>query len=152
MDDGSILAVGAITFGEGHATAGGLRASQRQYANVATMAAKVRAGEDEYGVWVAGEVLDSFRDRAFDLLLSPLSGHWEPDHGVRQLEMIAAHVVVVPGYAVPHALVASFGDDGAVDAVQMSGPWSPPAPEFDSDPRLAFAQRAAKAALAARAR
>jgi hypothetical protein len=123
LEDGSVLPVGAITFGEGHRAAGGLRASQKLYADVATMAAKVVAGEDKYGVWVAGEVLDAFLDRADDLLLSPLSGHWEPDGDVGgALEMLAAHVVVTPGFKVPR-LVASIGENGEIDCLVASGPF-----------------------------
>lgn len=148
LTDGSVMAVGAITFGDGHRSAGGLRASQKLYADVATMAAKVRAGEDEFGVWVAGEVLDEFRDRADDLLLSPLSGHWEPDLDVNgNLEMLAAHVVVVPGFKVPR-LVASIGPDGEVEAFQASGPWAE-SKTTDDDPIVAavLADRKAQRAL-----
>lgn len=121
MDDGSIMAVGAITFGDGHRTAGGLIPSQRLYAEVATIAAKVTCGEDEFGIWVSGEVVDAFRDRAYDLLLSPLSGHWEPDGDFNgALEMLAAHVVVAPGFMVPR-LIASVGADGEYIAVQFAG-------------------------------
>lgn len=121
MDDGSIQRVGAITFGDGHRTAGGLIPSQRLYADVASVAAKVTVGEDEFGIWVSGEVVDEFRDRAYDLLLSPLSGHWEPDGDVGgQLEMLAAHVVVAPGFKVPR-LIASVGPDGEYLAVQFAG-------------------------------
>ena len=120
LDDGSILPVGMITFGEGHRAHGGLKAAQAAYANIATGAAKVRVGEDEFGVWCAGEVLDQFADRADDLLLSPLSGHWEPDLDQGgALTLIAAHVVVSPGFHVPR-LVASYDAEGELEAVQFT--------------------------------
>lgn len=127
LEDGSIMPVGALSFGEGHHAAGGLRASQKLYADVATIAAKVRAGEDRFGVWIAGEVIDAFADRADDLLLSPISGHWEPDLNQRgaPLEMLAAHVVVTAGFSVPRprSLVASVDDDGEILAMRVYGPW-----------------------------
>lgn len=123
MDDGSILAVGAITYGEGHESRGGLLASQRHYNDVATMAAKVVASEDEWGVWVAGEVLDSHREMAYDILLSPMSGHWEPDaDNENYLEMLAAHIVVTPGYNV-RRIVASFDESGNATAIIVPSPW-----------------------------
>lgn len=122
LGDDEFIPVGMITFGQGHSTAGSLRASQAQYANIATGAAKVVVGEDQWGVWVSGEVLEEFAPRAYDLLLSPLSGHWEPDlDRGGKLTLIAAHVVVSPGYHVPR-VAASFTEDGEVDLVMTSGP------------------------------
>lgn len=113
MDDGSIMSVGAITFGDGHVSRGGLEASRKHYDDVATVAAKVVAVDDDWGTWVTGEVLDSVADRAYDLLLAPLSGHWEPDADNRnRLEMLAAHIVVTPGYRPAARIVAAFGEDG----------------------------------------
>lgn len=124
LADGSIQAVGVITFGEGHFAGGSLRASMANYANMATAAAKVSMGEDEWGVWVAGEVLDAFADKADDLLLSPLSGHWEPDQDRGgALTIIAAHVVVAPGFHVPR-LVATMGADGMVESALIAGPFT----------------------------
>ncbi len=124
LADGQILPVGVITFGEGHFAGGSLKASMANYANMATAAAKVNVGEDEFGIWVAGEVLGQFADRADDLLLSPLSGHWEPDlDRGGALTLIAAHVVVAQGFNVPR-LVASLGADGEVDMVLISGPFT----------------------------
>lgn len=122
LTDGSVIDVGALTFGEGHQAHGGLKASMAAYANVATIAAKGVVGEDEFGVWFSGEVVDAFRDHAYDLLLSPPSGHWEPDMDVGgALRMIAAHVVVTPGFHT-RSLVASYDADGAVEALEISGP------------------------------
>ncbi len=123
LGDGEVLPVGMLTFGEGHFAGGSLRASMANYANLATGAAKVNVGEDEFGVWVAGEVLAAFRDRADDLLLSPLSGHWEPDlDRGGALTLIAAHVVVTPGFHVPR-LVATMGAEGVLDMAIVAGPF-----------------------------
>ncbi len=125
LDDGSIIPVGAITYGYGHESRGGLMASQDHYNNVATMAAKVVASEDEWGVWVCGEVLESHREQAYDLLLSPMSGHWEPDaDNDHHLEMLAAHIVVTPGYNVQgRRIVASFDDNGDATHLIVPSPW-----------------------------
>lgn len=117
---GEFLSVGVLTYGSGHVAKGGLRASQENYANVATQAAKVVAGEDKFGVWVSGEVLDAARDSAHDILDSPLSGHWEPDaDAVGNLELIAAHIVNVPGFAV-RPIIASFGDGATLDGLTLT--------------------------------
>lgn len=119
LEDGSVMPVGAITLGPGHVSRGNLVASRQHYADVSTMAAKVRAGDDKYGTWIAGRVLDSVSDHADDLLLSPLSGHWEPDPDQGgALEMIAAHVVVTPGFYPgdrPVPLVAAHETEGDSD-------------------------------------
>lgn len=128
LEDGTILPVGALTFGEGHRAHGGLKASQAAYADIGTVAAKVRAGEDAYGVWVAGEVTSEYADRADDLLLSPLSGHWEPDLDIGgHLEMIAAHIVVTPGYAV-RRIVATI-EDGSATSLIITEPRLRPQPD-----------------------
>jgi hypothetical protein len=120
MDDGDTLAVGALTFGDGHVSRGGLEASRAHYDNVATVAAKVTAGRDQWGDWVSGEVVDAYRANAYDLLLSPLSGHWEPDSdNHNHLEMLAAHIVVTPGYSVPR-IVASFDADENVTSIILT--------------------------------
>lgn len=120
MDDGSIMAVGALTFGDGHVSRGGLEASRKHYDDVATVAAKVTAGRDQYGDWISGEVVDAYRAQAYDLLLSPLSGHWEPDaDNHNYLEMLAAHIVVTPGYSVPR-IVASFDADENVTSIILT--------------------------------
>jgi hypothetical protein len=120
LDDGSIIDVGALTFGEGHESRGGLLASRRHYDDVATMAAKVVASEDEWGVFITGEVLDAYRDTAYDLLLSPLSGHWEPDaDNKNHLEMLAVHIVVTPGYSVGR-IVASFDEGTEPSAIVVT--------------------------------
>lgn len=110
---------GTLTAGDGHVTRGGLKASQENYANVATQVAKVVAGEDRFGIWVSGEILDAARDHAHDLLDSPLSAHWEPDaDAAHNLEMIAAHVVNVPGFAV-RPIIASFSDGETLDGLSL---------------------------------
>lgn len=124
LDDGRIVAVGALTYGEGHVSRGGLMASQDHYNNVSTVAAKVVATEDEWGVWIAGQVTADHADRAYDILLSPMSGHWEPDaDNGGHLEMLAAHIVVTPGYAVRGGrILASFDSEGNATRLIVASP------------------------------
>lgn len=132
LDDGRTIRVGAITFGDGHYSAGSLKASVAHYNDVATIAAKVNAGTDIFGVWVNGQVLDEYADKAYDLLLSPLSGHWEPDSDNKgHLEMIAAHIVVTPGYRT-RRIVAGFDEDGQPNSLIITNtpdPWAQVDPE-----------------------
>lgn len=112
MDDGSIARVGAITFGDGHESRGSLKASQKHYNDVSTICAKANAGTDEFGVWVNGEIVAAFRETAYDIMLAPYSGHWEPDADNNgYLEMMAVHFVVTPGYRT-RRIVAGFDDAG----------------------------------------
>lgn len=122
LDDGTTIDVGALTFGDGHESRGGLIASRAHYDDVAYVAAKVVASDDEWGVFITGEVVDEFRDKAYDLLLSPLSGHWEPDaDNDGYLEMLAAHIVVTPGYNV-RRIVATFNAEREATSVIVTRP------------------------------
>jgi hypothetical protein len=137
MEDGTVMPVGVITFGEGHVAKGGLKASQAHYANVGTQAAKVRVYEDAHGIAVVGQLLDGVNP---DFLLAPMSGHWEPDPNANgALRLIAVHAVNTPGFSVPR-LVASFGDDGAVAALQLAVPRKAPrrSPEPKATPTAAL--------------
>lgn len=112
LEDGSLIAVGALTFGDGHSSAGSLYASRAQYSDVATIAAKVVASEDEWGVFIAGEMVPNFDMALADVVCyAPLSGHWEPDPDLDgALVLIAAHAVVTPGFNV-RSLVAAFSPE-----------------------------------------
>lgn len=120
LGNGESIDCGVITYGNGHVSKGGLKASLDNINNVAHQAAKVRAGRDQYGVWISGEILDSARDFATDILNSPLSGHWEPnpEYGYA-LDMIGAHVVNVPGFRVS-PIVASVSDGENVDGITIT--------------------------------
>lgn len=68
------------------------------YDNVGTLAALVRAGEDEHGIWIAGAVMPDLSpaDRT-KLALSELSGDWRTVNG-RPLQMIASLAVNHGGF------------------------------------------------------
>ncbi|BDT39519.1 phage minor head protein [Streptomyces yaizuensis] len=99
LPDGE-LDVGLITMDTGHA-APSLAAAPAvaHYDNTGTMAAVVRAGEDEHGIWVAGAVLpDLDEDERRRLSLARFSGDWRTRSG--SLELVAALAVNTPGF--PH--------------------------------------------------
>jgi hypothetical protein len=118
VTDGGELAVGSLTLGTGHAD---LKMSStdtaRHYDHTGTAVAKVRAGEDEHGIWVAGTICDGVTDEQVRTLRSAggISGDWRSIGG--NLELVAALAVNVPGFPVPRpALAASGGRQTALVA------------------------------------
>lgn len=128
------LPVGKITLAGGHANlSSGFRAAAEHYDNSTTAVAEVRAGEDKFGIWVAGRVLPEVMGtaREAELRRSPLSGDWREIGG--QPEMIAALAVNAPGFAIPRAQVhmtASAGQDdatsGKITTIVAAGVLTPP--------------------------
>lgn len=106
LDDGSTMPVGTLTIGGGHADAQlAWRPAQEHYDNVGAAVAKVTAGEDEFGIWVAGWVLPQTTPEQLDAFrASPVSGDWRRIGGA--LEMIAVCSVNSAGFPVPRARVA----------------------------------------------
>jgi hypothetical protein len=104
--EGALLPVGTLTVGGGHADASkGFRAAMEHYDDVGAAVARVVAGEDEHGIWVAGWLLpgtDPVRREQF--MSSPVSGDWRSIGGA--LEMIAVCSVNTPGFPVPRARVS----------------------------------------------
>lgn len=114
-DQGQV-AVGRITVDTVHA---GRRLAaadtSAHYEHTGLLAALVRAGEDEHGIWVSGIVAPGISDdQLARLKASPLSGDWRSVGG--RLELVAALAVNSPGFPVPRALVAS----GRVWSLQTS--------------------------------
>lgn len=106
LDDGSTMPVGTLTVGGGHADAQlAWRPAQEHYDNVGAAVAKVTAGEDEFGIWVAGWILPQTTPEQLDAFrASPVSGDWRRIGGA--LEMIAVCSVNSAGFPVPRARVA----------------------------------------------
>jgi hypothetical protein len=106
VQDGAVLPVGTLTVGGGHADASlGFRAAAEHYDNVGAAVAKVVAGEDKHGIWVAGWLLPSADPtRREQFMSSPVSGDWRSIGG--SLEMIAVCSVNTPGFPVPRARVS----------------------------------------------
>jgi hypothetical protein len=106
--DGSRLPVGRLTYGKGgHAGPNlGYRAAAEHYDSTTSLGALVRAGEDQYGIWVAGALVPEADDAAIRVMrATPLSGDWRRIGG--NLEMVAALHVNTAGFPIPRAMIAS---------------------------------------------
>jgi hypothetical protein len=101
--DGSEVPVGHITLDTGHAaTALDHGAAAAHYDSTGTVVADVAAGEDAYGIWVAGALRPHVTDDVAAVLrAAALSGDWRRVGG--HLELVAALAVNVPGFPVPRA-------------------------------------------------
>lgn len=98
--DGTVVPTGVITVGEGHADPSlGLVPALCHYDDVSTTVAKVFAGEDEHGLWVAGWILP-YADpvKVQQLRDLDVSGDWRQAGG--NLELIAICAVNTPGFPV----------------------------------------------------
>lgn len=93
--------------------------SLAHYEDTGMTAAFVRAGEDRFGIWIAGMVNpDATPAQVRALRSSPLSGDWR-NVGSTGLELVAALSVNTPGFPIPRpsGLVAS----GTVQSLVASG-------------------------------
>lgn len=110
--EGTIIPTGKITLGGGHAADSlAARPATEHYDDVSTTVAVVSAGDDRFGVWIAGALKSGVTDQQIDdLLQSPPSGDWRVDQ-LGNLELIGVHSVNVPGFAVYRINVdATTGD------------------------------------------
>jgi len=126
--DGSVVKVGKITAGTGHAdTRLGWVPASDHYDNTGKQVAVVASGEDRWGIWVAGALVPEADDTdAAMLRRSPLSGDWRRING--NLELVAALAVNTPGFPIvtlnasgePEALCAAgvILDDGTIANAQ----------------------------------
>lgn len=109
--EGSEIAIGTITLDTMHAGRTlSANDTMAHYEHTGRGAADVAAGEDAYGIWVAGSLRPGMTDaRVRTLRASPISGDWRRIGG--SLELVAALAVNSPGFPVPRAqgLVASGG-------------------------------------------
>ena len=109
--EGYTLPVGTLVAGPRHADAQlAFQAAQQHYDDPSAAVARVVAGEDEHGIWVAGWMLPTASSTAVDTFRSsPVSGDWRRVGGA--LELIAVCSVNAPGFPVPKARVAfSLGE------------------------------------------
>jgi hypothetical protein len=104
--EGYTLPVGTLVAGPRHADAQlAFQAAQQHYDDPTAAVARVVAGEDEHGIWVAGWMLPTASSTAVDTFRSsPVSGDWRRVGGA--LELIAVCSVNAPGFPVPKARVA----------------------------------------------
>lgn len=150
-EDGTDIPVGQLTLAGGHAA---LEASAqeavRHYDDTASAIADVHAGEDAYGIWVAGALRPGTTpEQIRTLRASAPSGDWRPIKG--HLELVAVCQVNVPGFPVARARVAS----GAVMALVAAGAKSlammKSSPVADLDERLSRLEQKEKEPLVAAA-
>ena len=99
-EEDEMLKVGKIVMDTRHAGIDlGYAAAALHYDNTGDEVAVVRAGEDRYGIWVAGAVVPEATPRKVaKLRRSPLSGDWRRVNG--NLELCAALAVNVPAFPV----------------------------------------------------
>lgn len=124
--DGRTVRVGKITLGTGHANkALGLIPAVEHYDDTGTVVAVVNAGEDSFGVWVAGALVDGVGDTtAAELRRSPLSGDWRRVNG--NLELVAALAVNSPGFPILHEDVDGSYSLVAAGVLDLDGPGDQP--------------------------
>lgn len=105
--EGETVKVGKIVQDTRHADVRlGYTAAAIHYDDTGDEVAVVRAGEDDYGIWVAGAVVpDATPRKVAKLRRSPISGDWRGIDG--HLELTAALAVNVPAFPV----YAMDGDD-----------------------------------------
>ena len=117
--EGTSVAVGHLTMGTGHAgPRDSANAAAEHYDNTGTVFADVAAGEDAYGIWVAGSLRPGITAEQVRVARSaPISGDWRTLRG--SLELVGALAPNVPGLPVPRpqGLLAS----GEVRSLQASG-------------------------------
>lgn len=144
--EGPVLPVGTLVAGPRHASAqDAFQAAVQHYDDPSAAVAKVMAGEDEHGIWVAGWVLPEATEEARRVFTSSaVSGDWRRVGG--NLELIAVCSVNAPGFPVPRArvafsggaqrtLIGSFG----VKPVTGEGPGPKADAEFPVDSRVKWA-------------
>lgn len=105
-DDGTDMPVGQLTLAGGHASMmANASEAIKHYDDTASAVADVTAGEDAYGIWVAGALRpEATAEQVRSLRASAPSGDWRPING--KLELVAVCQVNVPGFPVARAMVA----------------------------------------------
>jgi hypothetical protein len=134
-ESGKDVPVGQLTLAGGHASLEASAAEAvKHYDDTASAIADVHAGEDAYGIWVAGALRPSASPEQIRALrASAPSGDWRPIRG--SLELVAVCQVNVPGFPIARARVAS----GAVMALVAAG--ALPLAKMKLDPTAELAAR-----------
>ena len=118
-EEGQSVSVGKVVVGSPHADINlGLQAATSHYDKVGSVGAFVRAKDGRHGIWLSGALRNDITpEQLRDLRANPPSGDWRGLE--RNLELIAACAVPVPGYGIP-AMVAA-ADTGEIDALILQG-------------------------------
>lgn len=104
--------VGQITMDTGHAS---LRANAKiaaaHYDNTGSAVADIAVGEDAYGIWFSGVMRKSATEEQRHALRASgrLSGDWRQIG--RDLELVAALAVNVPGFPIPHVRAGVYNGE-----------------------------------------
>lgn len=116
-EDAKDVRVGQLTLAGGHAPIHlNANLAAKHYDDTASAVADVHAGEDSYGIWVAGALRPGTTpEQIRSLRASAPSGDWRSING--RLELVAVCQVNVPGFPVPRSLAAS----GAMTALVAAG-------------------------------
>lgn len=142
--DGVSVPVGTLVAGPRHADpALAFQAATMHYDDPSAAVAKVVAGEDEHGIWVAGWMLPNATPEAVDIFRSsPVSGDWRRVGG--NLELIGVCSVNSPGFPVPRARVSFSHATGQRSFIGSFGitPVSGALPEPEKGPDTAAVARA----------
>jgi hypothetical protein len=122
---GKTIKVGRVTACTMHAEAGATAdAAKAHYDHTGTCAAVVRAGEDDYGIWLAGALVpEATPEQVAMLRRSPLSGDWRR-HGDEGLDLVAALAVNTAGFPAPISVRQLAVDGGECASLVASGPVS----------------------------
>lgn len=147
-DEGPI-AVGRLTVGGGHADArAGVRAAAEHYDQTGATWAFARAGEDEFGIWVAGQVhAAASADQINAGASAPLSGDWRRVGG--GMELVAALSVSTPGFPIRREYTTTGGAMGSlVAAAQITPAAEAPAPSSLTEDQVSALAAAMAPALA----
>lgn len=116
--EGEVIDVGRITAGTGHAAQMGISMAEAMahYDNADMTVALVQAGEDDFGIWVAGSVHPAASaEQVFTLRSNPPSGDWRPVGS--GLELAAVLCVNEPGFPVAKARL----HDGRIEGLVAAG-------------------------------
>jgi len=114
-DEGDIQ-VGQLTLAGGHASlSASAEEAIKHYDDTDSAVADVVAGEDQFGIYVAGALRPDVTPRQIRAFrASSPSGDWRPING--RLELVAVCNVNVPGFPIARAITASGGVPGALVA------------------------------------
>lgn len=116
--EGADVTVGQLTLAGGHADiTADAAAAVKHYDDTGSAIADVHAGEDSYGIWVAGALRPGTTpEQVRALRASAPSGDWRVINN--RLELVAVCQVNVPGFPVPRAQIVA---SGAVSALVAAG-------------------------------
>jgi hypothetical protein len=114
-DEGDVQ-VGQLTLAGGHASlSASAEEAIKHYDDTDSAVADVVAGEDQFGIYVAGALRpDVTPAQIRQFRASSPSGDWRPING--RLELVAVCNVNVPGFPIARAITASGGVPGALVA------------------------------------